>query len=189
MKKWMIPLVASLLAAPLAIAQVTGGGDDLHARFARLLHGGSGGERSWSLFAGLHGQADSKAIENHLDGLAALLDLSEPQRKQVAQALTVALPTLQARSLELAEAHAKLFEQVRAATLDEAALRQASAAMGSVEEELIVSVAHLLHDVRSVLTPEQLERVEHLGHGQLLAGFGQHVREFARAAQAWADRQ
>lgn len=176
MKKWTMPLAAALAAVLVAVSQAArpGDGGDLHARFARLLHCHAGEE---------HG------IEAHLDAAAAMLELSPDQRKEVGAVLAEALPGLEARALELVEAHAKQFELLHAAQLDEEALRAASARAGIVQGDLAVAVARLIHNVHRVLLPEQLERLAHLHHPDLQGSLAEHVRGFGRSARAWAARQ
>lgn len=176
MKKWTLPLGAALAVILVAVspADLTNDGDGVHARIRRLLHGEPG-----------HGER----IDAHLDAVAAALELSAPQRKEVAALLVGAHPGLETRALALVEAHAEQLELMHAADFDEEALRAASARVGVAQGELVLVAAHLLRDVHRVLTPEQLDRLPQLHRPDLLGFLTEHVRAVGRGMQTWADRQ
>jgi len=176
MKKWTMALAAALAGVLVAGSQAAraGGGADIHALGRRLLHGEA---------------LEAQGVAAHLDGMAAMLELSASQRKAVAAVLKTALPELETRALALVQAHAEQLERLHAAELDEEALRAASLRAGAAQGELAVAVARLLRDVHSVLTPEQLERVAHLHEGDPMESLAELVRGVGQDARAWADRQ
>jgi Spy/CpxP family protein refolding chaperone len=176
MMKWTLALAAALAVGLVAVAQAArpGGGGDLHGRVGRLLHGQA---------------AEREGIEEHLDAAAALLGLSEAQRKAVGGHLAAALPGFETRAQALLEAHAEQLKLVHARELDEEALRAASRRAGAAQGELAVAAARLLRDVHGVLTPEQRAKLGELHRGDLQGCVAEHVREVGRGARAWAERQ
>jgi Spy/CpxP family protein refolding chaperone len=53
-----------------------------------------------------------------------------------------------------------LRDTIRAATIDETAIRAQSAKVASLESDLAVQRAYVAHDIRAVLTPEQLQKLK-----------------------------
>lgn len=53
-----------------------------------------------------------------------------------------------------------LRDTIRAETIDETAIRAQAAKVASVEADLAVQRAHVAHDIRAVLTPEQLQKLK-----------------------------
>ena len=176
MNKWMVALVAVLAVGFVAVSQVARAADgrSVHAHLGRLLQGDHG-----------HGEG----VEAHLDAMATWLELTPSQRKDVASVLTAALPGLEEKCLAVVKAHADQLALLHAAELDEEALRAASARAGALQGELAVAAARLLHDLHRLLSAEQLARLEHTHHTDLLDGFAEHIRGAGRDARTWAARQ
>lgn len=176
MKIWTIPLAVVTTALLGLASQVAwaGEGGGMHSRLARLLHGT---------------ELSADGVAAHLDAVAAKLELSAEQRKQVAGLLTEALPVLEARALELATAHVEQLERVHAEEFDEAAIRAASVRAGATQAEFAVAAARLLRDCHAVLTPEQLARLGEFHVLQRCEGVGEHVRTVQRGMKEWVQRQ
>lgn len=173
MKRWMIvPAAVAAVVLGAAAHAGFGGGGGLHAHFAKWLHGGS-----------------VPRIDAHLDAMAARLELTAEQRKDVAGVLRARLPDLERDARALATAHVEQIELVHAAELDEAAVRAAAVRIGAAEGELAVGVARLLRDAHAVLTPEQRARAAASHPVDLRAHVAAHLREASERARAWADRQ
>ena len=51
-------------------------------------------------------------------------------------------------------------DAIRAEPFDETAIRAQAAKVASLEADLAVQRAHVAHDIRAVLTPEQLQKLK-----------------------------
>src|SRR5262245_50785097 len=123
MKHWKITLAALSAVALVAAAPAAFSGDGvgIHEHIARMLHAHAtqgGGE--------------------HLDAMAARLELTTQQKRQVADLVRSALPELEQRLQALASAHRDQLELLRAPAWDEAAVRAAAVRIGTAEGELAV---------------------------------------------------
>ena len=55
-----------------------------------------------------------------------------------------------------------LRDAIRAESFDESAIRSQAAKVAGLEADLAVQRAHVAHDIRAVLTPEQLQKLKEL---------------------------
>jgi protein CpxP len=55
-----------------------------------------------------------------------------------------------------------LRDTIHAETIDETAIRAQAAKVASLEADLAVQRAHVSHDIRAVLTPDQLEKLKEM---------------------------
>ena len=90
------------------------------------------------------------------------LDLSEAQQAQIQGILESHRTGMQARMTAMMDARRALRETIHAETFDEAAVREAHANVAAEAEELAVERARTFADIRPILTPEQLERLNEL---------------------------
>jgi len=63
---------------------------------------------------------------------------------------------------EARQARRKLASVIRAENFDEAALRQAHREVSSAREEMLVFRAGMMHELKGLLTPEQLEKLDRM---------------------------
>ena len=89
----------------------------------------------------------------------AELGVTDDQRQQIHTLLRNHQSTTQPLLKQLVEERRKLCQAVRANELDDAAIRAQAARVATVEADLAVERAHIVHDIKPVLTPAQLEKV------------------------------
>jgi protein CpxP len=89
----------------------------------------------------------------------AQLGLTDPQRAQVKTILRSYQPTVGPLVKEVMTERRALRDTVRAQTIDETAIRAEAAKLASLEADLAAQRAHVAHDVRAVLTPEQIQKL------------------------------
>ncbi len=123
-------------------------------------------------------------VGQRLDGLAEVLDLSVEQRAAIAALLaeTQAFADIK----QLIAQHAAQVDVVHAGPFDEAQIREASAAVGTAQADVAVSLARLMHDVHAVLTDEQVALVKTF-HPNLRARVGTHVAAFELSLATWIE--
>jgi len=89
----------------------------------------------------------------------AELGVTDDQRQQIDTTLRNHLSTTQPLLKQLVEERRKLRQAVRADELDDKAIRAQAARVATIEADLAVERAHIVHDIKPVLTPAQLEKV------------------------------
>jgi len=89
----------------------------------------------------------------------AELGVTDDQRQQIHTILRNHLSTTQPLLKQLVEERRKLRQAVRADELDDKAIRAQAARVATIETDLAVERAHIVHDIKPVLTPAQLEKV------------------------------
>jgi periplasmic protein CpxP/Spy len=90
------------------------------------------------------------------------LDLTDQQRTQVRTIMEVHAQEFRAIGDRMREAHRALHQVVTAGTVDEGAIRMASAQLAEVQADGAVLRARVHSEVFNVLTPEQRQRAEQL---------------------------
>ncbi len=90
----------------------------------------------------------------------AQLGLTDSQRAQVKTILRGYQPTVGPLVKEVVTERRALRDTVRAQTIDETAIRAEAAKVASLEADLAVQRAHVAHDIRAVLTPEQIQKLK-----------------------------
>ncbi len=107
-------------------------------------------------FGGRGGFGGDAAIEH----IIRALDLDDSQRAEVRRIADAARP--QARSIAdtLRDSHEQLATLTKADVLDEAALRSLADARGDVMADAMVARVQVMQQIRAVLTPEQLEKMD-----------------------------
>ena len=99
---------------------------------------------------------------HRLEHLALRLDLSEGQREELRQAFAEGFEAGAETRRALFEAKRALGEQVRSADFDEAAIREAAAAVAGLEADMAVARAKRGQELRQILTPEQAALLEEM---------------------------
>ena len=99
---------------------------------------------------------------HRLEHLALRLELSDGQREQLNEILAARFDAGFDARRAMFEARRTLEERIHAETLDEAAVRQAAAALAALEADAAVRRARHLQELRRILTPEQLAELEEM---------------------------
>jgi protein CpxP len=107
--------------------------------------------------------ADTKEVvpakgrfQKHLAQLGA----TDEQKAQVKVILRKYQPTAGPLIQQVVTERRALRDAIRAETIDETAIRAQAAKVASLEADLAVQRAHVAHDIRAVLTPEQLQKLK-----------------------------
>ncbi|HVM60588.1 MAG TPA: Spy/CpxP family protein refolding chaperone [Verrucomicrobiae bacterium] len=90
----------------------------------------------------------------------AQLGVTDQQKAQVKTILRGYQPTLGPLITEVVTERRALRDTIRAQTVDETAIRAEAAKVASLEADLAVERAHVVHDIRAVLTPEQIQKLK-----------------------------
>ncbi len=92
----------------------------------------------------------------------AQLGLTDQQKAQVKGILRNYQPTAGPLLREVVTERRALRDAIRAQTIDETAIRAQVAKVASLEADLAVQRAHIAHDIRAVLTPEQIQKLKNM---------------------------
>jgi protein CpxP len=90
----------------------------------------------------------------------AQLGLTDQQKVQVKGILRGYQPTAGPLIREVVTERRALRDAIRAQTIDETAIRAQAAKVASLEADLAVQRAHIAHDIRAVLTPDQIQKLK-----------------------------
>jgi protein CpxP len=90
----------------------------------------------------------------------AKLGVTDAQKAQLKTILRNYQPTVGPLVKEVVTERRALRDTIRAQTVDETAIRAQAAKVASLEADLAVQRAHVVHDIRAVLTPEQLQKLK-----------------------------
>jgi protein CpxP len=90
----------------------------------------------------------------------ARLGVTDAQKAQLKTILRSYQPTVGPLVKEVVTERRALRDTIRAQTVDEIAIRAQAAKVASLEADLAVQRAHIIHDIRAVLTPEQLQKLK-----------------------------
>lgn len=101
--------------------------------------------------------------EDRMDRLADKLNLTDEQRAAAEKAFSAHEQEMRRRFEDLRTAQDELHARIHADTLDESAIRSASAGVAAVEEEMAVERAKLLKEMRGILTADQYSQFEKMG--------------------------
>jgi len=107
----------------------------------------------------------------------AQIGITDQQKAQVKTVLRGYQPTLEPLVKEVVTERRALRDTIRAQTIDETAIRAEAAKVASLEADLAVQRAHVAHDIRAVLTPEQIQKLKdmQLDADARFDGFLQHI--------------
>jgi Spy/CpxP family protein refolding chaperone len=90
----------------------------------------------------------------------AKLGVTDAQKAQLKTILRSYQPTVGPLVKEVVTERRALRDTIRAQTVDETAILAQAAKVASLEADLAVQRAHVAHDIRAVLTPEQLHKLK-----------------------------
>ena len=90
----------------------------------------------------------------------ASLGVTDAQKQQVKTILRQHRPTVEPMIHHLVAERRKLRDTIRADEIDEKAIRAQSAKVAGIEADLAVQRAHVVHEIKPVLTPEQIEKLK-----------------------------
>ena len=111
------------------------------------------------------------AMDGHrLEHLALRLELSDGQREELRAAFEERFEAGGEVRQSMFEARRTLHEAIHAETFDEAAIREAAAAVAALEADMAVERAKQAAKLREILTPEQLAKLEQMREER--RGFG-----------------
>jgi Spy/CpxP family protein refolding chaperone len=125
-----------------------------------------------ALVAGAHQAAKTTAAAGHsfFEHIHQELGLTPDQVHQIHGVLATHKAELSDELTRLESSHAALAASVHAPTFDENAVRTAARAVGQAVEDLAVTHARLMVEMRGILTPEQQQKA----HG-LMAHLHDHI--------------
>jgi Spy/CpxP family protein refolding chaperone len=92
----------------------------------------------------------------------AQLGINQDQRAQIKEILRQYQPTVEPMIRQVVTERRALRDTIRAETIDESVIRAQAAKLASLECDLAVQRAHVAHEIRAVLTPEQLQKLKGL---------------------------
>jgi protein CpxP len=92
----------------------------------------------------------------------AALGITHDQQAQVKAILRQYQPTAGPLIQQVVAERRVLRSTIRGETIDETAIRAEAAKVASLEADLAVARAHGVHDIRGVLTPEQIQKLKDL---------------------------
>ncbi|MBN1672831.1 MAG: periplasmic heavy metal sensor [Kiritimatiellae bacterium] len=161
----MVAVVAAVsLAAGLA------GAEQPEAGAPRGGHGRFGGRGQGPLAELIRGQIGRIMV------LSSELGVTAEQKTQIREIVQGYRDEIKPVALRVKEAHRALGDAVTAQTPTEEAIRKAADNLGAAAGDAAVLAAHIVADVRTVLTPEQIERLE------------QFKAEKRKATDEWVER-
>ena len=113
-------------------------------------------------FFALQAQAaatDLHPVRGRIAEKLAQLGVTDDQKAEIKSILRNYQPTVGPMVRQLVDARRALRTAIRGETVDESAIRAQSAKAASLEADLAVQRAHIAHDVRALLTPDQLAKL------------------------------
>jgi protein CpxP len=99
---------------------------------------------------------------HYLKKIVTELGLTAEQQQEIRGIIRKNRPQAQPIRQQLITERRALRALVQAQTVDEAAIRAQSAKVGALEADMAVQRAHTAHELRAVLTPEQVEKFKAL---------------------------
>jgi Spy/CpxP family protein refolding chaperone len=92
----------------------------------------------------------------------ARLGVTADQKAEVKTILHKYQPTVGPLIKQVVTERRALRDTIHAETIDETAIRAQAAKVASLKSDLAVQRAHVSHDIRAVLTPDQLQKVKEM---------------------------
>lgn len=118
------------------------------------------GASAASAQSGPHGYGGREPGAMRLQRVVGTLSLTPDQQSSVDKIFAAHREAAESRGKDSMAAAKALFDQIRADTFDEAAIRRAAAAVGGFEADRAVSEAKMLGEVRAQLTEEQKAQLD-----------------------------
>jgi protein CpxP len=103
---------------------------------------------------------EAGAVMPRLAEKLATLGVTDEQKAEVKAILRKHQPAVEPLIKQVVAERRTLRDTIRAETIDEAGIRAQAAKVASLEADLAVQRAHVAHEIRAVLTPEQLEKLK-----------------------------
>jgi len=104
--------------------------------------------------------AQAVPAKGHFQKQLARLGVTGDQKAQVKAILRKYQPTAGPLVQQVVTERRALRDAIRSDTIDETAIRAQAAKVASLEADLAVQRAHIAHDIRAVLTPDQLQKLK-----------------------------
>jgi len=148
------------------------------------------------LACGFHGGFNHGGMKGHFGhGLKMFdeLELTDVQKKEIAGIVSEYRDELQPMVDTAFEKHDVIKDLVHQQNFDELTLRQAHQDLSKQKEDILVTFAKMIHEIRPVLTPEQITKIEdfhtlHPGPGNLIKAHVDHVRNFIdNLIETWSN--
>ena len=103
---------------------------------------------------------DVRFTKGHFGRKLAQLGVTADQKAEVKTILRKYQPTVGPLIKEVVIERRALRDTIRAETIDETAIRAQAAKVSALESDLAVQRAHVAHNIRAVLTPDQLQKLK-----------------------------
>ena len=103
------------------------------------------------------GDPASDSAMGQTSGMFAALGLTDAQKAQIKDILAKYRPTLRPLVSQFRAQRQELRRLTYATPVDDAAIRAQAANVSSIGADLAVQRAHMIQDVRSLLTPQQIQ--------------------------------
>ena len=103
---------------------------------------------------------DVRFTKGHFGRKLTQLGMTADQKAEVKTILRKYQPTVGPLIKEVVTERRALRDTTRAETIDETAIRAQAAKVSALESDLAVQRAHVAHDIRAVLTPDQLQKLK-----------------------------
>ena len=108
------------------------------------------------------GEDGSLPAGHHFNKMATELGLSGQQTQEVKAVFVKIHPQTEPLMKQLKEERRSLRTVIQADAIDETAIRAQSARVAAVEADLAVQKAHVAQQIRTILTPEQVQKFKEL---------------------------
>jgi Spy/CpxP family protein refolding chaperone len=115
---------------------------------------------SFFAFLAHAGTNELGTTNGHFATKLAAIGVTHDQKVQVKTILRQYQPTAEPLIHQVVAERRALRDTIRAQTIDETAIRAEAAKVASLEADLAVERAHVAHDIRAVLTPEQIQKLK-----------------------------
>ncbi|HMK59910.1 MAG TPA: Spy/CpxP family protein refolding chaperone [Dissulfurispiraceae bacterium] len=129
---------------------------------------------------GAHGYQQDMA---HRHALAKAIGITEEQKAQMKDILQKYRPAFQSLRKQYREEKHVLHKLTYADSINESAIREQTSKISQVESSMAIQRAHLIHDLRSVLTHEQLQKLSEIAKHRVDAQTDRYLFRFAGAGK------
>ena len=106
------------------------------------------------------GTMDQSPAKGKLAEKLAQLGVTDEQKAQVKEILKKYQPTVQPLVKQFVVEHRALRDLIHAESVDETAIRAQVEKVAKVGADLAVQCAHVSHEIRAVLTPDQIQKLK-----------------------------
>jgi Spy/CpxP family protein refolding chaperone len=113
-------------------------------------------------------------------GIFASIGLTEDQKVQLKDVLQKYRPTLKPLVQQYMAQRQQLRKLIHAGSVDEAVIRAQVAQVSTTEADLTVQRAHLIQDIRNVLTQEQIQKLSQTDDDVVSAKIDRFLSRFSR---------